>query len=79
MSKHQPIRFSLSVENERADAGRGGRTRLAKSNSQARAGTGKTSFYPCSDDHGQGSQPPSVDPYSAESAQNVLQYCTVEG
>ena len=35
-------RFSLSVENERADVGRDGRTRPAKSISQARMGTGKT-------------------------------------
>ena len=35
------IRFSLSVENEWADAGRDGQTRLAGPYSQARAGTGK--------------------------------------
>ena len=34
-------RFSLSVENEQADPGRDGRTRLARPNSQARTGTGK--------------------------------------
>ena len=34
----------LSVENERTDAGRDGRTRLARSNSQARTGTGKYSL-----------------------------------
>ena len=39
-------RFSLSVENEQADAGRDGRTRLARPNSQARTGTGKYSFFP---------------------------------
>ena len=33
VSKHQ--RFSLSVENEQADVGRDGRTRLARLNSQA--------------------------------------------
>ena len=49
LSKHQPIRFSLSVENERADAGRDGRTCLARPNSQARTGTGKFHF-PCSVD-----------------------------
>ena len=37
-------RFSLSVENLWADAGRDGRTRLARPNSQARTGTGKKSF-----------------------------------
>ena len=36
-------RFSLGVENEQADAGRDGRTRLARPNSQARTGTGKYS------------------------------------
>ena len=34
-------RFSLSMENEQADAGRDGQTRLARPNSQARTGTGK--------------------------------------
>ena len=42
VSKHQ--NFSLNVENEQADAGRNGRTRLARPNSQARTGTGKYSF-----------------------------------
>ena len=41
VSKHQ---FSLSVENEQADVGWDGRTRLARSNSQARTGTGRYSF-----------------------------------
>ena len=36
-------RFSLSV-NGQADAGRDGRTRLARPNSQAQTGTGKYSF-----------------------------------
>ena len=41
-------RFSLkvSVEKEQADAGRNGRTRLARPNSWARTGTGKYSFFP---------------------------------
>ena len=46
-SKHH--RFSLmSVENEQADAGRDGRTRLERSNSQARTATttGEYSFCP---------------------------------
>ena len=34
-SKHQPIRFSPGVENEQADAGRNGRTCLARPNTQA--------------------------------------------
>ena len=44
VSKHQPIRFSLSVETERADAGRNGRTSLGRLNSHARTGTGKHNF-----------------------------------
>ena len=44
VSKHQPIRFSLGVENERADAERDGRTHLARPNSQARTETGKNVF-----------------------------------
>ena len=43
VSKHQ-VRFSLSVDNERADAGRDGRTRRARPNSQARMETGKKTF-----------------------------------
>ena len=46
------IRFSFSVENNRADAGQDGRTRLARPHySQVRAGTGKYSFclFNCSD------------------------------
>ena len=44
-SKH---RFSLSVENERADAGRDDRTCLARTNSQVQTGTGDFSspFFP---------------------------------
>ena len=38
--------FSLNIENDQADPGRDGRTRLAKPNSQARTGTGKYSFFP---------------------------------
>ena len=40
------MRFSLRVENNQADAGQDGRSRLARPNSQARAGTGKYSFSP---------------------------------
>ena len=39
-----PTRFSLSVENEQAGAGRDGRTHLARPNSPARTGTGKCPF-----------------------------------
>ena len=42
VSKHQPIRFSLGMENERADAERDGRAYLARRNSRARMGTGNT-------------------------------------
>ena len=61
MSKHQ---ISLSTKNEQVYAGRDGRTRLARPNSQARTGTGKYPF-PCSADHEQDWQPHPVDPYSA--------------
>ena len=37
-------RFSMSVENEQADAGRDGQTCLARPNSQARTETGKYLF-----------------------------------
>ena len=54
------------MDNERADAGRDGRTRLARSNSQTRTGTGKHSLsFPCPADHEQDWQPYSVDPYPA--------------
>ena len=52
------------MENEEADAGRDGRTHLARPNSQARARTGKK-YFPCSADHEQDWQPYLVDPYSA--------------
>ena len=39
-------RFSLGVENDRADAGRDGCTRLARPNLKARTGTGKIHFFP---------------------------------
>ena len=48
----QSTRFSLSVENERTDAERDGRTRLVRANSQARTGQEKKCF-PCSADHEQ--------------------------
>ena len=38
-------RFSLSVENEQVNAGRGGRTRLARPNAQAQTGTGKKKYF----------------------------------
>ena len=47
--KHQ---IRLSVENGQGDAGRDGRTRLARPNSQARTGTYKKAFSAISNDHG---------------------------
>ena len=49
------------MENEQADPGRDGLTRLARPNYQARTGTGKCSFS-CSTDHEQDWQPYPVDP-----------------
>ena len=43
MSKHQIE--SLDVEMERADKGQGGRTSLARQNSQARVGTAGVFFF----------------------------------
>ena len=57
-------RFSLTVENEEADARRGGRTRRARPNSQALRGQGDA-YFRCSADHEQDWQPYPVDPYSA--------------
>ena len=57
-------RFSLSMENEQADAGRDDRTCLARPYYLARTGTqGKTQF-PCSADHEKGWQPCPVDTYT---------------
>ena len=67
MSKYQPIRFSLSVENERADAGRDGRTCLARPNSRARTGTGKYSFSPVQLTTRRIDKPCTVDAYSVTS------------
>ena len=61
VSKHQ---LQPEYGDEQADAGRDGRTRLARPNSQeARMGTGKF-YFPCSADHKQDWQPYPVDPYS---------------
>ena len=43
VSKHQ---IQPEYGDEQADAGRDCRTRLARSNSRARTGTGKYSFFP---------------------------------
>ena len=50
VSKHQPIRFSLSMENERVDVGREGRTRLARPILKPGRGQGNIHF-PCSSAH----------------------------
>ena len=51
--------------NKQADAGRDGRTRLARSNSHRRKRGQGNVIFPCSADHEQGWQPYPVDPYSA--------------
>ena len=70
VSKHQRIRFSLSVENERAGAGRDGRSRRARPISMREQGQGKPNF-PCSGDHEQDWQPYLVD------ACSLLQVLTI--
>ena len=60
VSKHQ-----VQPESDQTDAGRDGRTPLARPNSQARTRTGKKCF-PCPADHEQDWQPYPVNPYSAE-------------
>ena len=59
-------RFSSSVENGRADAGRDGRSRLARPKSSAENGDRENTifFFSCSADHEQDWQPYPVDPYS---------------
>ena len=59
-----------SVEGERADARRDGRTRLARSNPEAQMGTGKNHVF-CSVDHEQDWRSHPVDPYSAERADHT--------
>ena len=60
LSKHQ---IQPEYGDEQADTGRDCRTRLTRSNSQARTGTGSIHF-PCSAEHEQDWQPYPVDPYS---------------
>ena len=72
-------RFSLSMENEQADAGWDGRIRLGRTNSQAQTGTlGNTGMhFLCSADHEQDCQPYPVDLYSAICDDYAyIQYCT---
>ena len=59
--------FSLRAENEQAGAGRDGRTRFARPNSQERTGTGNVHFT-CSADHKQDWQSQPVDPSTAITA-----------
>ena len=60
VSKH---RIQPEYGDEQADAGRDCRTRLARSKSKARTGTGKYSLSPDHDE--QDWQPYTVDPHSA--------------
>ena len=74
-SKHQPIRFILSVENERADAGRDGRTSFARPNFQARTGTTKKNSFPVQVITSRIGKPYPVDPCSAEGANHTYMSC----
>ena len=65
-------RFSLSMGNEQAGAGRDGRTRLARPDSQARRGQRNVNF-PCLADHEQDRQPYPVDQYSSICDDHTLQ------
>ena len=58
--------FSLSVENEEANAGRDDRTDLTSPNSQARTGTGQGSFLSCSAELKQDWQLYLVEPHSVK-------------
>ena len=71
-SREEAPDSALSVENEQADAGRDGRTRLERPNSQTRTGTEKHFHFPCSADHEQDWQPYPVNVYSA-----MYQVCVV--
>ena len=63
------------MENEQADAGRDGRTRPVRPNSQART----DNFSPCSADYEQDMQPYPVGPYDgAVRAPQVLLVTTVK-
>ena len=55
-------RFSESMENKQADAGRAGQTPVARPNSQARSGRGRYHF-PFTADNEQDRQPYPIDPY----------------
>ena len=70
-------RFSLSLDNEQAGAGRDGWTHLARPYSQARMGTEKTRvFFPFSCPRAGLATIPPVDPYSAECADHTYIHTT---
>ena len=80
--KHQPIRFSPSVVNEQADAGRDGRTCLARQILRHEQGQGNVHF-PYLADHKQDLQPYPVDPYYVISYDHtyilyVIVYSTID-
>ena len=62
------------MENERADAGRDGQTRLAEPNLDTNGEGGNP--FACSADHEQDWQQCPVDPYYAESADHTVHTCT---
>ena len=68
-------RFSLSVENEQAYAGRDGQTRLARPKYQAQTGAGNITFVFPSADHEKDRQPYPVDPYTAICDDHILPGC----
>ena len=65
------IRFSLSMEEEQANAGRDGRTCLARPILWVRTGRGEF-FFSCSADHEQDWQRYPVDLVSTESADHTF-------
>ena len=67
-------RFSLSVANERADAGWDGQICLARPNSQARTRVQGNINFPCSADHEQVWQPYPIDLNSAVYDEIVHRY-----
>ena len=73
-SKHQPIRFSLRMENEQADAGRDGRTRPRETKLSGANGDKEKNIFPVQLTHEQDWQPYPVDPHSPESADHPSIY-----
>ena len=64
------------MENQRADVGRDGGSRLARPSTQLRTGT-EINYSPRSTGHEQDWQPYPVDPFSAESADYTYIHTTV--